>query len=100
MTEEQIKDGYDRLDSSLHPPMDAFDRVEKRMTLRRRRRWAGTAAGAALVAAAVGGYAAVSAGSTDDGRNGLVAVEPPSRSLVMTRPDGSTYEFDDLTISC
>jgi len=30
----------------------------------------------------------------------VVAVEPPPSALVMTRPDGSTYEFDDLTITC
>ena len=26
MTEEQIKDGYERLDTALHGPQDAFDR--------------------------------------------------------------------------
>lgn len=100
MTEEQIRDGYERLDSSLHAPMDALDRVEKRMAARRRRRRAGVVAGAAVVVAAVGGYVAVSASGSDDGRDGVVAVEPPPSSLVMTRPDGSTYEFQGLTISC
>ena len=27
MTEEQIRDGYERLDSSLHAPQDALDRL-------------------------------------------------------------------------
>ena len=100
MTEEQIRDGYEQLDSALHAPQDAFDRVEGRMRARRRRRRIGAAAGTAVVVAAVGGYAAVSMGASDDGREGLVAVDSPPYSLVMTRPDGSTYEFEDLTISC
>ena len=101
MTEEQIRDGYERLDSSLHAPMDAMNRVEQRIAVRRRRRRAGTAVAAAAVVAAVGGYVAVSSGSSDDARDGsVVAVEPPPSALVLTRPDGSTYEFGDLTISC
>jgi hypothetical protein len=100
MTEEQIRDGYERLDSSLRAPQDAFDRVEKRMGARRRRRRMGVAAGTAVVVAAVGGYTALSMGGSDDGRDGVVAVDPPPAPLVMTRPDGSTYEFTDLTISC
>ena len=55
---------------------------------------------AAAVVTVAGGYAAVSMGSSDDGREGLVAVDPPPSALVMTRPDGSTYEFQDLTVSC
>lgn len=100
MSEEQIKDGYDRLDSAVHPPQDAFDRVERRMGVRRRRRRAGLAAGTAVAVAAFGGIAVASLGGSDDGREGMVAVDPPPYSLVMTRPDGSTYEFADLTISC
>ena len=94
MTEEQIRDGYERLDSSLRAPQDAFDRVEKRMGARRRRRRIGVAAGTAVVVAAVGGYTAVSMGGSDDGRDGVVAVDPPPAPLVMTRPDGSTFEFN------
>lgn len=30
----------------------------------------------------------------------MVAVEPPPSVLVMTRPDGSTYEFPDLEVTC
>jgi hypothetical protein len=100
MTEEQIKDGYERLDSALHGPQDAFDRIEKRMGARRRHRRFGTVAGAAVVVAAVGGYAAISLGGSDDGRDSVVAVDAPPYSLVMTRPDGSTYEFEDVTVSC
>ncbi len=102
MTEEQIKHGYDRLDSSLHAPRDAFDRVEKHMRVRRRRRRIGLAAGTAVAVTAVWGYATVALGGSDDGREGVVAVDadPPPYSLVMTRPDGSTFAFEDLTISC
>jgi hypothetical protein len=100
MTEEQIRAGYERLDSALHGPQDAVDRVEKRMRARRRRRRIGTVVGTAVVVAAAGGYVAVSIGDSDDGRGDVVAVEPPPESLVMTRPDGSTYEFEDLTTSC
>ena len=100
MTEEQIRDGYERLDSTLHAPQDALDRVEKRMAARRRGRRIGAAVGTAALVAAVAGYVVVSMGGSDDGSEGLVAVEPPPASLVMTRPDGSTYEFRDLTISC
>lgn len=100
MTEEQIRDGYERLDSAVLAPQDAFDRVEKRMGVRRRRRRIGVAAGAAVVVAAVGGYTVVSMGGSDRGGEDVVAVDPPPDPLVMTRPDGSTYEFTDLTISC
>ena len=100
MTEEQIRDGYERLDSALHAPMDALDRVERRMRARRRHRRAGIGLGAAVAVAAIGGYVAVSAGGSDDGREGLVAVDTPPYSLVMTRPDGSTYEFEDITVTC
>ena len=101
MTEEQIKDGYEQLDSSLHAPMDAVDRVEKRMAVRRRQRRAGIAVGAAAVVAVVGGYVAVSVGSSDDAPDSnVVAVEPPPAALVMTRPDGSTYEFEGITVTC
>ncbi|MCW2834430.1 MAG: hypothetical protein JWN68_2383 [Nocardioides sp.] len=80
MTEEQIKDGYERLDSALRPPQDALNRVEKRIGARRRRRRLGAAAGTAVAAAAVGGDAAVSMGGSDDGREGVVTVscDPPA----------------------
>ncbi|WP_374454297.1 hypothetical protein [Nocardioides sp.] len=101
MTEEQIRDGYERLDSALHAPQDAFDRVEKRMRARRRHRRVGVGVGTAVVVAAVGGYVAVSSGGSGDGREGVVAVDtPPPYSLVMTRPDGSSYAFEDVTVTC
>jgi hypothetical protein len=100
MTEEQIKDGYERLDSTVHAPLDAVHRVEQRIRARRRHRRLGAAVGTLAVVAVVGGYAAVSSGRSDDGRGSVVAVEPPPPSLVMTRPDGSTVAFDDLTVTC
>ena len=100
MTEQQIRDGYERLDSAVRAPQDAFERVEKRMRVRRRRRRVGAAAGAAGVVAAVAGYAAISMGGSDDGRESVVAVDPPPSRLVMTRPDGSTFEFSDLEVTC
>ena len=100
MTEEQIRDGYERLDTALRAPHDALDRVEKRMTTRRRARRVGAGVAVAAVVAVAGGYVAVSMGGSDDERGGLVAVDPPPSALVMTRPDGSTYGFQDLTISC
>jgi len=100
MTEEQIRDGYERLDSTVHAPQDAVHRVERRIQARRRHRRVGAAVGTAAVVAVVGGYAAVSSGRSDDSRGAVVAVEPPPPALVMTRPDGSTVEFDDLTATC
>ncbi|MFC7496835.1 MULTISPECIES: hypothetical protein [unclassified Nocardioides] len=102
MTEEQIKDGFDRLESALGAPRDARARVAHRIAVRRRRRRAVVAGGAALGVALVGGIVA-SALSGDDGSDQTVAVDPPSgplSTLVMTRPDGSTYAFPDVTVSC
>ncbi len=52
--------------------------------------------------AVVGGVALTRSG--DDGNGAQVAVDqpsgPPVSTLVMTRPDGSTYSFDDVTVSC
>ena len=43
MTEQQIRDGYERLDSALAAPTDAADRVAGRVRVRRRRRRAALA---------------------------------------------------------
>jgi len=102
MTEQQIKDGFDRLEAGAAPPVDALVRVERRMATRRRRRRTAIAGGGTLgvlVAAAL----AVSALSGDDGAGAQVATDPstgPTSSLAMTRPDGSTVPFPDVTVSC
>jgi hypothetical protein len=100
MTEQQIRDGFEQLEGALAPPADALERVDRRVRSRRRRRRATLAGGAALVLVAVGGTA-VALGSGDDGGD-VVADDPadPTSTLVMTRPDGSTYAFPDVTVTC
>jgi len=101
MTEEQIRAGYDRMDGALAPPLDAALRVERRVATRRRRRRTAVAGVASLGVLAVGGSVAALA-SGDDGRGPTVATEStdPVSTLVMTRPDGSTYAFVDVTLRC
>jgi hypothetical protein len=36
MTEQQIRDGYERLDRALAPPLDTSERVARRVAVRRR----------------------------------------------------------------
>lgn len=101
MTEQQIKDGFDRLEAAVTPPADALVRVERRMTTRRRRRRTAVAGGGALGVLVAAGLA-VSALS-GDGEGASVATDRPSgptSTLVMTRPDGSTVSFPDVTVSC
>lgn len=99
MTEQQIRDGYEQLDSALTPPMDAQDRVSHRVRQRRQRRRAGVAGLATLgVVVATGTAVALSGG--DDPTDDVVATDPPAPTLVLTRPDGSTHAFGDLTVSC
>ncbi|WP_296606419.1 hypothetical protein [Nocardioides sp.] len=102
MTEQQIKDGYARLGEALAPPTDVAERVHRRVGVRRRRRRAGVVAGTlAAVVAAGGGVVAATSG--DDGPGDTVAVDQPHgpvSTLAMTRPDGSTYGFSDVTVSC
>lgn len=102
MTEQQIRDGYERLDGALLPPMDVAERVGRRVTVRRRRRRAGVVGGTALVLVAGVGSAVVMSGGDDPAGSGI-AVDPPSgpaSTLVMTRADGSTVAFPDVTVSC
>jgi hypothetical protein len=102
MTEEQIKDGYDRLDGALAPPLDAEQRVARRLTARRRHRRTAVAGVATLGVLAVGGTVVALAGG-DDGSGTPVATDTgstPVSTLVLTRPDGSTYAFDHVTVSC
>lgn len=101
MTEQQIKDGFDRMEGALAAPLDSLERVDRRVRVRRRRRRVAVVGAVAVVTAgSIGTAVALSGG--DDGSE-LVAVDPPSgpvSTLVLTRPDGSTYAFDDVTVSC
>jgi hypothetical protein len=107
--ETRLTDAYDRLGTALAPPPDLVSRVEGEVGARRRRRrtaWAGTAA--LVLAGAAGSVAVIGSGHGPDGDN--VAVDPPGASgkpatvdhgsLVLTRADGSTQEFPQLTVSC
>lgn len=102
MSEQQIQDGFDRLQGALAPPVDAAERVQRRVRARRRhRRTALVGAGALVVAGAAGG--AVVLGSGDDGTDRVVASDPGTQqggSFTLTRADGSTIVVDDLTVSC
>lgn len=56
-----------------------------------------------LVAVVAAGGAVVAVTSGDDGPGDAVAVDQPAgpaSTLVLTRLDGSTYAFDDVTVSC
>lgn len=98
MSEQQIKHGYEALSSDLVPPGDTFERVTRAVRARRRRRTAITT-GSALATVLVAGGIAWSLQGDDEG--GGVAVDPPpAATLVLTRADGSTYAFQDITISC
>lgn len=99
-TDEQIQDGFARLTSALAPPADAPERVARRITQRRRLRRAGVAVCGVVVIAAAG-TAVVIGGDGGDGP-GTVAADPagPDGSLVLTRPDGSTYPFGGITVQC
>lgn len=98
--DQPIADAYDRLATALAPPPDVAVRVHERLGARRRARRMGAVGAVGLVAAAVVGGAAL-LGSGDGGAD-VVATDDPaaSGSFVLTRPDGSTYEITDLTVSC
>lgn len=98
MTEQQIQDGYEQLDA-LEPPIDAQERVATRVRARRLRRRVAAAGVATLSLVAVTGAAVLVSGG-DDPADDLVATDPPPPGLVLTRPDGSTYAFTDVTVSC
>ncbi len=101
MTEQQIRDGYERLDSALAAPTDAADRVAGRVRVRRRRRRAALAGTAAVAVVAVAAGAVALAGG-DDGRDTVAVDQPtgPRSTLVVSRPDGSTYSFPEVTVTC
>ena len=98
MTEKQIQEGYEQLGSALVPPMDAQDRVANRVRVRRQRRRVAVASGAALGVVAAGGVVAVLINGADD-TDSQLAVDPPT-GLELTRPDGSTYTFENVTVTC
>ncbi|MXG89238.1 hypothetical protein [Nocardioides flavescens] len=97
-----LQHAYDRLGSALEPPRDAGTRIGRRIVVRRHRRRAALAGVAAL--AVVGGTGAAVALTGSGGRGDVpVATDegtPATSPLVLTRPDGSTYEFSDVTVSC
>lgn len=102
MTEQQIRDGYEQLGQSLRPPLDAHDRVTRRVRQRRQRRRMAVAGAAVVGVVGVGGAVAVLGPGGDD-TSPQVAVDPPSgvsSTLELTRPDGSTYSFANVTVSC
>ena len=100
--DRQIEDAYGRLGIALAPPPDVTVRVGRLVAVRRRRRRTALAGVAGLVVAGTVGVA-VLLRSGDDGDGDAVATDTSSQphgSFVLTRSDGSTYEFDDLTLSC
>ena len=100
----EIAAAYERLGAALAAPLDAAERVAGRMRVRRRRRRAGVVGAVGVVAlATVGAGVLLNGGNGDD--DGLAVDQPdrpdrPESSLVMTRPDGSTYSFSEVTVSC
>jgi hypothetical protein len=100
MTEQQIRDGFERLDGALVPPPDATELVERRVRVRRRRRRTATVGATALVVVAGVGTAVALTGGDDPARTTAVDQPAATSTLVMTRPDGSTYSFPDVTVSC
>src|SRR4051794_1674134 len=113
MTMDEDKDGlltdaYERLGSALAPPTDVAARVEREVGARRRRRRTAWAGAAALVVAGTAGTVVV-LGSGDAPAGDTVAADPSNGdkppvtdhgSFVLTRADGSTHEFTQLTLSC
>jgi len=97
--DDDIRAAYARLGESLDAPMDTLARIEHRVGVRRRRRRAAVAGVGTLGVLAVGGL--VMAGlSGDDGTGQTVATEPPPAALSLTRPDGTTYTFEGVQVSC
>jgi hypothetical protein len=100
-TDEIIGAAYARLDGALAPPADGVERVAHRIATRRRRRRVARVGVVVVVVAGVAGGLAIA--RSGDSPSGSVAVDqPPSphSTLVLTRPDGSTVAFPDVTVSC
>jgi hypothetical protein len=99
--DELIGAAYERLDGALAPPLDGAQRVARRVEVRRRRRRVVRTGIATITVVGVVGAAALA--RSGDSPEGTVAVDQPSApasTLTLTRPDGSTYAFDDVTVTC
>jgi hypothetical protein len=99
--DEIIGAAYARLEGALAPPLDGQQRIAHRIAVRRRGRRVARAGVVVVVVAGVAGGVAIARSGDDP--SGTIAVEqpPPAVStLVLTRPDGSTYSFDDVTVTC
>ena len=102
-TDDEIQLAYGHLDDALSPPADGAERIGRRMTVRRRRRRAALAGTGAVTAAAVVGAVLVLGGGDTGGPDAATDPATPTEersALVLTRPDGSTYDFGELTVSC
>lgn len=99
--DDEIRAAYEQLGAQLAPPMDAVSRVEGRVRTRRRRRRAlMTGAGSLTALAVVGSVLVLASGDDPDGNQAATDPTGEGSTLVLTRPDGSTYAFDDVTVSC
>jgi hypothetical protein len=99
--DEMVGAAYERLESALAPPLDGAERVAQRIAVRRRRRRVARVGVVVVVVAGVAGGVAIA--RSGDGPAGTVAVDQPpgpQSTLTLTRPDGTTYAFDDVTITC
>ncbi len=99
--DELVGAAYERLEGALAPPLDGAERVARRIAVRRRRRRVARAGAVVVVVAGVAGGVAIARSGDDP--SGTVAVDQPPGShstLTLTRADGSTYTFDDVTVTC
>lgn len=100
-TDDDIHVAYGCFGDALAPPTDLAERVGRRIAVRRRRRrTALTGTGLAVVAVVTG--IALSHGGDEDRS---AAADPrgsydPTSTLVLTRADGSTYTFDEVSVTC
>jgi hypothetical protein len=101
-TDTELREAYRRLDTTLAPPADVAERVQRRIGVRRTRRRATLGGVGVLAVAGIAGAAALLGGGDSGGR--VVAtdapVSAPAPSFVLTRADGSSVTIDDLTVSC
>jgi hypothetical protein len=97
----EVRAAYERLGSALAPPLDVLARVDRRIRERRRHRVAAVAAAAVVALGSAGAAVALSLGDGDS-TGSLVTDDPagPADTLSITRTDGSTYTFHDVTVTC